>query len=85
MKKVIILFAIILLMDSCTNSEHFEKGNRQLEMQGYTDIEDTGYDAFCCSEGDDYASGFTCRDKNGNIVSGCICSGILKGITIRLD
>lgn len=87
MKKSI--FAIILIasmsIQSCTNEKHFEKGKRQLEMQGYTNIENTGYSAFCCSDKDDFSTGFKCKDKQGNTVKGCICSGLLKGITIRFE
>lgn len=54
-------------------------------MQGYTDVESTGYDVFCCSDKDTFSTGFQCKDKQGNTVKGCICSGVLKGITIRFE
>ena len=86
MKKknlLLVLFSVSIL--SCTNPRDFEKGKRQLEMQGYTDIIDTGYSPFCCSDNDDFSTGFECKDKQGNTVKGCICSGLMKGITIRFQ
>lgn len=89
MKKIkslwVVLIVITISLGSCTSSNDFEKGKRQLEMQGYTSVEKTGYNAFCCSDKDTYSTGFKCKDKQGNIVKGCICSGILKGITIRFE
>lgn len=85
MKKSIIIFSALTILIGCTNDTDFWKGKRQLENQGYTDIKNTGYSAFCCDEKDQFSSGFTGKDKNGNVVSGCICSGIMKGITIRYE
>lgn len=69
----------------CTSDNDFSKGKKQLENQGYTDIVNTGYNAFCCDEKDNFSTGFKAKDKNGNEVKGCICSGVLKGITIRFE
>lgn len=84
MRKVLILLVFITL-GSCTNQNDFEKGKKQLEMQGYKNIKNTGYEFFCCSDKDEFSTGFEAQDKNGNIVKGCICSGLLKGITIRFN
>lgn len=54
-------------------------------MQGYTEIKNTGWSAFCCSDNDTNSTGFSCKDKNGATVTGCICSGFGKGITIRFQ
>lgn len=86
MKKTVLISLICLFAFlSCTNNNDFEKGKKQLEMQGYTDVESTGYDVFCCSDKDTFSTGFQCKDKQGNTVKGCICSGVLKGITIRFE
>lgn len=86
-KKVtsIIWVVAISFSISCTNSNDFEKGKKQLENQGYTNVKPTGYAWFCCDEKDQYSNGFTAIDKNGNKVNGCICSGFIKGITIRFE
>lgn len=80
--KEVLLLASVLLF-SCTSDSDFEKGRSVLEMQGYTEIKNTGWSAFCCSDNDTYSQGFSCKDKNGATVTGCICSGFGKGITIR--
>ena len=89
MKKSINIKYIALLIASalfsCTSSNDFAKGKQQLEQQGYANIEYTGYDWFCCSDKDEFSTGFKCKDKNGNKVKGCFCSSLLKGVTIRFE
>lgn len=81
----LMLVAVFFSIVSCTSDNDFSKGKKQLENQGYTDIVNTGYNAFCCDEKDSFSTGFKAKDKNGNEVKGCICSGVLKGITIRFE
>ncbi|OWP84357.1 hypothetical protein BWK59_05760 [Flavobacterium davisii] len=81
MLSVAVFFSIV----SCTSDNDFLKGKKQLENQGYKDIVNTGYNAFCCDENDSFSTGFKAKDKNGNEVKGCVCSGVFKGITIRFE
>ncbi len=81
----LILVAVFFSIGSCTSDNDFSKGKKQLENQGYNYIVNTGYNAFCCDEKDNFSTGFKAKDKNGNEVKGCICSGVLKGITIRFE
>ena len=86
--RVTIACASLLLLaalNGCTSSNDFEKGKKQLEQQGYTDVKNTGHNFFCCDEKDTFSTGFECKDKNGGIVKGCFCSSVLKGITIRFE
>ena len=85
MKTIIIAILTGFLLVGCTSEKDFEKGKEQLENMGYSNIENTGYNAFCCSEKDTYSTGFKCTDKKGREVKGCICSGAWKGITIRFE
>lgn len=85
MKKTILLLTFAFLINSCTSNNDFQKGKKQLENQGYTDVVSTGHKYFCCGRGDNYSTGFKATDKNGEVVKGCICSGIGKGITIRFE
>lgn len=90
MKKIIhkfniLFFVAIISIASCTSDNDFEKGKKQLENQGYTNIENTGHNFFCCDENDSFSTGFKAKDKNGKEVKGCICSAFLKGITIRFE
>lgn len=84
MKKIIILF-VIIFFTSCTSKNDFQKGKEQLEQQGYTNVVNTGHEWFCCSNQDNFSTGFKCTDKKGNTVKGCFCSGVLKGVTIRFE
>lgn len=83
MKKITFFILILLFITSCSSSEDFENGKKQLENMGYTDIENTGYSSFCCSDGDSYSTGFSCKNKKGETIEGCFCSGLSKGVTIR--
>lgn len=87
MKSIIIcsIFLLAITISGCSSSNDFEKGAKQLENMGYTDIENTGYSAFCCSDDDSFSTGFSCKDKQGKTVKGCFCSGALKGLTIRFE
>lgn len=82
MKKFFLL-SIFLLATSCTDDNAFTEGKRQLEAMGYTDIKNTGYSAFCCSKDDDFSTGFYAKDQKGNVTTGCFCSSLFKGVTIR--
>lgn len=85
MKKLFLISILAISLNSCTNTESFNKGKYQLELQGYTNIKNTGYKAFCCGKDDSFSDGFEAIDKNGNIQKGCFCSGIFKGVTIRFE
>jgi hypothetical protein len=84
MKKIVLVF-LVAIFNSCTSDNDFNKGKRQLEMQGYSDVVNTGYTVFCCDEKDTFSTGFLCKDKSGNYVKGCFCSSPIKGITIRFE
>ena len=81
MKRIIIALAAVLL-SAYTDSDVARKS---LAGAGYTDIEITGYAFFGCSEDDEFHTGFKAKGLNGAPVEGVVCSGWLKGATIRLD
>lgn len=66
-------------------SDVFKKGKKQLKVMGYKNIKETSYPFFCCSEDDSilFSTGFEATDDEGNKVEGCMCSAMLKGVTIR--
>jgi hypothetical protein len=82
-KSLVIAFSLLTL--GCTSDSDFEKGKKILEDQGYTEVENTGHNYFCCDEKEAYSTGFRCKDKKGNIVEGCFCSSLGKGVTIRYE
>lgn len=85
MKKVFLMLLLVVTLVSCTSTNDFNKGKAILEQQGYTYVEDTGFSTFCCGQDDSFSTGFKAKDKEGNIVKGCFCSSVLKGITIRFE
>lgn len=73
--------AAIVASTGCTDQKEAE---RVLKMNGYTDIEYTGYSWFDCSETDFYATGFKAVGPTGVPAKGTVCSGLfIKGTTIR--
>lgn len=85
MKRLFLSLIIAVSLYSCTSKKDFEKGKAQLENMGYSEIENTGYSSFCCDDKDTYSTGFKCIDKKGNQVTGCFCSSLTKGVTIRFE
>ena len=82
MKSIITVIALSLFLCSCTNPN---VAVRVLSDQGYTNIQTKGYGWFECSEDDTFATRFIATNVNGKNVSGTVCSGLLKGATIRFD
>lgn len=80
-----VIFALALVtisLPSCTGNEN--KVREILEVEGFTDIELTGYAWFCGDKGDTFKCGFRAT-KNGHKISGCVSSGWLKPYTVRYD
>lgn len=87
MQQLIKLLSLILLIglaSSCTN----KKGAIQaLEAHGFKrPYKIGGYGFFACSEDDVYATRFSAYSQDSTkVVSGCVCQGIFKGKTVRID
>jgi hypothetical protein len=75
----------MIAVTGCSSDNDFNKGKKLLEDQGYTEVVNTGHSFFCCDEKDTYSTGFKCKDKQGNVVKGCFCSSLTKGVTIRYE
>lgn len=69
-------------LSACTRPEQAEN---VLAQSGYTEIEITGWRPFAAGEGDTFSTGFRAKAPNGQIVTGTVTSGILKGATVRFD
>lgn len=70
-------------MTSCTN----ESGAKDALLDaGYTPVYVGGYGWFDCSEDDFFATRFKAKSPDGTrMVTGCVCQGLFKGKTIRID
>jgi len=84
MKRLLIVVMLILALfiGGCSDGP---EAQRVLTQQGYTQIQITGVNFFSCGEGDIYRTGFTALTYTQQKVEGTVCSGVLKGNTIRLD
>ncbi len=82
MKRLLFVVITATMLSGCTDNTNAE---RILINDGYTDIQFTGFKMFSCSEDDFQKTGFTAK-KNGKIVNGAVCSGLLfKNSTIRYE
>ncbi len=80
MKKIIGAAIVAVMLSACTSGD---KAREVLAAQGFTNIQITGYKVFGCSEDDTFHTGFVAKAPNGTTVSGVVCSGFLKGSTVR--
>ena len=74
---------VALSLTACTNDP--QEATRVLEAQGYTNVVIEGY-AFwgCDSNSDQFSNSWRATGVNGAPVKGVICSGWLKGYTVRV-
>lgn len=75
----------MIILTACSSDKDFEKGKTQLENMGYRNVENIGHSYFCCDEKDNFSTGFSAIDKSGKTITGCFCSGFLKGVTTRFE
>jgi hypothetical protein len=78
--KGVFIISVIIASSGCTNPD---TATQALLDAGYSDIEITGYSFFGCSEDDTFKTGFIAKSARGKDVKGVVCSGFLKGSTIR--
>jgi hypothetical protein len=81
MKKLIALVAVLGLT-ACSDAPTAE---RVLSDQGFTNIRTSGYAWWGCDKEDTFKTGFTAIGPAGKPVSGVVCSGWLKGATVRFN
>jgi len=83
MKIITILTAVALLsLSGCSRPDHTA---RLSELNGYTQVEITGWRPFMAGENDTFSRGFRATSPSGARVSGAVTGGFLKGSTIRFD
>jgi hypothetical protein len=82
MKKSLLIASLIALLAGCTDETAARKA---LTASGFKDIKITGYSFFGCDKHDTFSTGFEATGPTGQEVSGVVCSGWLKGATIRFD
>lgn len=81
-KSVIVVAAMVALSGCGVNPQN---ASRALEAQGLTQVQIGGWSMFGCGQDDTFKSSFTAIGANGQKVKGTVCSGWLKGVTVRYD
>lgn len=81
MKKVLAI-GLLLTLGACSDAP---TAVRAVENSGMTEARTTGYRFFGCDEKDTFHTGFVARNTKGQEVTGVVCSGWLKGATVRFD
>lgn len=81
-KKILVLLGVVLSVSSCTQEDD---ALRILRSQGFHNIQITGFRFFGCDEKDTFHTGFVATSQSGQRLSGVVCSGFLKGSTVRFD
>lgn len=82
MTKFLTVIFISLVFIRCSSSND---AINALKANGFTDIQTDGHAFFACSKDDTFSTKFTAKNKDGQKVKGAVCSGWLKGATIRYD
>ncbi len=81
MKRLLICIIGLSLLTACSDAT---AAKRALEDAGYTEVRTTGHSFWGCGQGDTYKTGFNAVGPTGRAVKGVVCSGWMKGATIRL-
>ena len=82
MKRVLFALLVAASLAGCTDETAARKA---LSASGFTEINITGYTYFGCDKNDTFHTGFEARGPSGQFVVGEVCSGWMKGSTIRFD
>jgi hypothetical protein len=84
-KRYLCPTAAIVALACTTGCTQDDDATRILQQAGYTDIQLTGWRPLMAGKDDDFSTGFKAKAPNGQIVTGAVTGGWLKGHTIRLD
>lgn len=72
----------LIALVGCSNNKTAVR--RVLERDGYTDVEVFGWSLLGCGKDDAFVNGFRAK-KGGQEVTGYVCGGFSKGLTVRVD
>jgi hypothetical protein len=82
MKRCLLCLLAVFAAAGCTDET---AARRALEYSGFSDVKITGYSYFGCDKHDTFSTGFEARNPKGQFVEGVVCSGWMKGATIRFE
>lgn len=81
--RLSLVLGAALMLASCGVNP--STATRALEAQGMTDVQIEGYSWLGCGKEYSFASNFSAKGANGATVTGQVCHGFFKGITVRFD
>jgi hypothetical protein len=81
MKKLLMITGIALSLTACGGNQ--EDARKALSSMGFTQIKVGEYAFWGCDKNDSFKSKFTAVNAQGQAVSGVLCGGIMKRITVR--
>lgn len=81
LKRAIIVGFLSVVIAACSDPEGAKKA---AEDAGYENVSTSGYSWFSCGKDDTFSTGFSATNAHGRPVRGVVCSGWLKGATVRL-
>lgn len=81
---ILIIVGITFGLLTVVGVEDNVDATRVLTQTGYTNITIVGRIAFVCAKGELWHTEFNARANGGQMVHGVVCSGILKGSTVRI-
>lgn len=85
MKRIFLLILLSVALTSCSQPQH---ATEILRSQGFRDVQIRPWGVltlFQCSQDDLFKTPFTANSQANAQVSGVVCSGFLKGSTIRFN
>lgn len=80
MKQILFIALLAAGLGGCYSNSDTRKA---VEAMGFTDVETHGHSFTGCGEDDTFATKFDAVSPTGEHVSGVVCSGWLKGATVR--
>lgn len=82
MKNLFLVLALAGLAAGCTDPTAATKA---LDDAAFKEVKITGYRIFGCGEDYTFHTGFEAKNVNNKLVTGVVCSGWLKGSSIKFD
>jgi hypothetical protein len=80
MKRMALVAVLVL-----TGCDDPATARRAVEAMGMSEVQTHGWAVFGCSEDDMFVTRFSATNPKGARVTGVVCSGWLKGSTVRID
>jgi hypothetical protein len=78
------LFAAVAAISLSACTQPASEAKMALEAYGFTDIGLGGHAWFECGKDDNYGTEFVAVNAAGREVEGVVCSGFMKGATVRI-